>query len=77
MWKERLRRMFHYRYGDTLTSLLMVIGYWLSLSTFFTYREERYLDKTSLVLGLITFIGGILYKELIYDKKKENNNKGE
>ena len=71
MWREKLHKFLTYRYGDTLTHLLVGAGMLFLLNTIFDYSTKDLLNKVTLIAGIMFIISGILYKELIYDKGKE------
>lgn len=76
MWKEKLIEFLHWRYGDTFTNILTGAGFLTLLYTLLVYIDEDRLNVLTLVVGLMFLIGGILYKELVYDKDIENEGKG-
>ena len=73
MWREKLHKFLTYRYGDTLTHLFIGAGMLFLLNTVIVYDTKNFLNKVTLIAGIIFFIIGILYKELIYDKGKEKD----
>ena len=67
---DKLNDFFHWKYGDTLTNILVGTGYLLMFYTLIIYLKEHYLNRTPMLFGIFLLISGILYKELIFDKKK-------
>ena len=77
MWKERLHKFLHWRYGDTFTNILTGAGFLLLLHTVLDYIINDHFNLVSLLGGAVFTICGILYKELVYDKDIEKQKKKE
>lgn len=60
---------FHWKYGDTFTNILVGAGYLSMFYTLILYLKDQQLNKTPMYVGMILLFSGILYKELIFDKK--------
>lgn len=66
---DKLNDFFHWKYGDTLTNILVGAGYISMFYTLILYLKDQQLNKTPMYVGMILLFSGILYKELIFDKK--------
>lgn len=67
--KEKLHEFLKWRYGDTLSNILAGAGFLLLLYTFLVYLTEYRFSISIFLYSLIFLACGILYKELIYNKK--------